>query len=88
MSKIPKVKNWINSYLLMNDETMQRLRKFQELCTLRFEVGERNYGDSFKKIDVFEEMISELADLVNYAFMQYIKIIQMREKYRQIGNND
>ncbi len=72
----------------MDDKTIGHMKKFQEICASRFEVGRRAYGDQFKNIDLYEEMISELADLVNYAFMQYLKVIQMREDYSKLKDKD
>lgn len=72
----------------MDDETARNLKDFQALCISRFEVGERAYGDSYKNIDLYEEMISELADLVNYAFMQYLKIIRMKKNYSRFADKD
>ena len=40
--------------------------------------------DSSQSLNLFEEISNELADISNYAFLQYIKIMKLEEKTKSI----
>ena len=47
-------------------------------------MGEAAGGDRYKSLDLFEEISNELADISNYAFLQYIKLMKLKEKVQAI----
>lgn len=68
----------------MNDEMKNYLKEFFKRCYNRLEMGEREGGDRFESLDLFEEISDELADISNYAFLQYIKLIKLKKKMKSI----
>jgi hypothetical protein len=47
-------------------------------------MGESKGGDRFESLDLFEEISNELADISNYAFLQYVKLMRLKEKVKSI----
>ena len=68
----------------MDDEKKERLKEFFKKCYDRLEMGESKGWNMFESLDLFEEMSNELADLSNYAFLQYIKLMKLKEKMKSI----
>jgi len=67
------------------DEEMKRfLKEFFKRCYNRLEIGERKGGDRFESLDLFEEIGDELADVSNYAFLQYVKLLKLKKKVKAI----
>ena len=56
------------------------LENFFKLCYARLDAGNELYGDRYRNLDLYEQIEEELADIANYAFMQYIKIMELRKK--------
>lgn len=66
----------------LDRKTTKDLKDFFALCFNRFTFGDEKYGKRYEEIDLFDEMITELADVVNYAFLQYLKIKKMKESLK------
>ena len=64
----------------MEPKMKEHLEKFFKLCYARLDTGNELYGNRYKNLDLFEQIEEELADVANYALMQYIKIIELKEK--------
>lgn len=47
-------------------------------------MGEETGGSRFESLNLFEEISNELADISNYAFLQYVKIMRLKEKAKSI----
>ncbi len=58
----------------------EHLENFFKLCYARLDTGNEQYGNRYKNLDLYEQIEEELADVANYAFMQYIKIKELKEK--------
>ena len=57
---------------------------FFKKCYERLEIGEEAGGSRFESLDLFQEIGNELADISNYAFLQYVKIMRLGEKAKLI----
>jgi hypothetical protein len=68
----------------MDDEKKKLLQVFFKKCYERLEMGEEIGGNRFESLNLFEEISNELADISNYAFLQYIKIMKLEEKTKSI----
>jgi hypothetical protein len=68
----------------MDNEKKDYLKEFFKKCYDRLEMGESKGGNRFESLDLFEEISNELADISNYAFLQYIKLMRLREKMKSI----
>jgi hypothetical protein len=68
----------------LDDEMRTNLKDFFKICYSRLEMGEKEDGDRFESLDLIEEIIEELADVSNYAFLQYLKLLKLREKLAKI----
>jgi len=69
------------------DETMrQYFKEFLTLCGKRLEVGDKTHHNAYLKSDLYQQMSEELADISNYAFLEYMKIQnlkKMKDKLQQ-----
>ena len=72
----------------MEDTLKKNIKEFFKICYSRLEIGEKKYGDRYESIDLFEEIINELADISNYSFLQYVKLMKLREKIKSINESD
>ena len=63
---------------------MQYLQSFTELCYARLEGGDKERKDRFTELDLHKEIAEELADVANYAFLEYIKIMKIKEKTKKL----
>ena len=68
----------------MDEEKKKYLEDFFKKCYQRLEMGEEIGGNRFEPLNLFEEISSELADISNYAFLQYVKIMRLEEKTKSI----
>jgi|TARA_R100001530_G_scaffold2717_1_gene4382 predicted HicB family RNase H-like nuclease len=50
---------------------------FKEQCWEKLEEGRKKYGDSFNDKDIRDELIGELIDVANYAYMLTLKVKKM-----------
>ena len=64
----------------MDDEKKKYLEVYFKKCYQRLEMGEEIGGSRFDSLNLFEEISNELADISNYAFLQYVKIMRLQEK--------
>ena len=64
------------------------LKEFFKRCYARLEMGQRKGGSRFESLDLFEEISDELADVSNYAFLQYVKLAKLKEKMKAIKDID
>ena len=60
------------------------LESFVKLCYGRLEAGEKIHGTNYQNIDLYKEISEELADVANYAFMEYHKIQKLKEKKQKL----
>lgn len=60
------------------------LKEFFKRCYARLEMGERKGKRRFESLDLFEEIIDELADVSNYVFLQYVKLVELEKKMKVI----
>lgn len=68
----------------MDDETKDYLKEFFKRCYSRLEMGEKGDGNRFESLNLFEEITDELADISNYAFLQYVKLTKLKEKMKSL----
>lgn len=67
------------------DESMKKyIEEFLELCYERLDKGEQDKKDAYTKIDLYQQIIEELADVSNYAFLEYVKIRNLKELKNKI----
>jgi len=71
----------------MDEEMRNNLKEFFKRCYSRLEISERKGRDRFESLDLFEEIRDELADISNYAFLQYVKLIKLKKKMNVIKDN-
>ena len=64
----------------MDDEKKKHLEIFFKKCYARLEMGEEKGGSRYESLDLFEEITNELADISNYAFLEYIKLMKLKQK--------
>ena len=55
------------------------LEVFIGLCYSRLEKGEKTRKGAYKKIDLYEQILEELADVANYAFLEYMRIKNLQK---------
>ena len=68
----------------MDEDLKTHLQKFVEICYGRLEKGAETHGKNYDDLDLHEEMIQELADIANYAFMEYVKVLNLKDKKDRI----
>lgn len=62
------------------------LKEFLTLCCNRLEEGDKTHHNAYRTSDLYQQMCEELADVSNYAFLEYVKIQnlkKMKEKLQQ-----
>jgi hypothetical protein len=64
----------------MRKDLEDQLKEFLKICYSRLEAGDEIYGKRFEKIEILDQITEELADIANYAFLEYLKVRKMREK--------
>lgn len=70
----------------MDENFQENLKEFFKRCYVRLENGEKETkNERYKNLDLFEEICDELADVSNYAFLQYLKIMELKEKTTSIS---
>jgi hypothetical protein len=70
-----------NSWYMQAD-MKKHLEEFLEICYSRLEIQgseDRNY---FRSKELLNEIIEELADVSNYAFLEYVKIRELQAKMK------
>lgn len=64
----------------MDEEKKESLKIFFQMCYERLEMGEAAGGRRYETLDLFEELSNELADVSNYAFLEYLKLMKLKER--------
>jgi hypothetical protein len=72
----------------MDNEMKESLKEFFKRCYERLEMGEKADGDRFESLVLFEEICNELADVSNYAFLQYMKLMKLKEKMETLKKSE
>lgn len=62
-----------------------QLRQFFKICYARLESGDKQYKDRYRKVELLDQIIEELADVANYAFLEYVKITALKRKLQTSG---
>jgi len=68
----------------------QRKKQLQEVFTIcygRLNQQEESRAEGFRSLDLFEEITQELADIANYAFLEYLKVTDLRSKVDRFKNS-
>ncbi len=67
------------------DSTMKKyLEEFLILCYSRLEQGERTKKGLHKKVDLYDQILEELADVSNYAFLEFMKVQNLKKMKKKI----
>jgi len=69
----------------MDENTKKLLREFFKICWARLETGERISGNHFIEMNLFDEITQELADIANYAFLEYVKVTKLKAKASRLS---
>ena len=56
--------------------------KFTKEMWQRLKRGAEKYGDSYVTDDIKKELEDELQDVANYAFMLWLKVLEINKKYK------
>jgi hypothetical protein len=73
----------------MNEDIKAQLKEFFKICWSRLEAGNQKYETRFMQIDLLDEITQELADIANYAFLEYVKLSNLKAKAtRLVGSDD
>jgi hypothetical protein len=64
----------------MRKDLEDQLREFFKICYRRLEVGDEQYGKKFESVEILDQIAEELADVANYAFLEYLKIQKIKRK--------
>jgi hypothetical protein len=62
----------------------KHLQEFFTICFARLDQQEDPRKGRFRNLDLFEEITQELADVANYAFLQYLKVAELKTKTKQL----
>jgi hypothetical protein len=68
----------------MDDQMKKQLQEFFTICFARLDQQDKSRGERFRNLDLFEEITQELADVANYAFLQYLKIVELKSKTKHL----
>jgi len=68
----------------MDPARQDQLKQFFKICYERLNEGEKVHGEKFETLDLFKEIEEELADVSNYAFLQYLKVLQLKAKVESV----
>lgn len=64
------------------------IREFLPVLEERLEKGKEKYGeDSYKKKDVIQDAIEELFDFMNYAYLQILDLMELRERIKEVKDD-
>jgi len=67
------------------DDTMKKyLEEFVTLCYSRLEKGEKIKKGAYKKVDLYDQILEELTDVSNYAFLEFMRIQNLKKMKRKI----
>ena len=57
----------------------KHLEDFVILCYDRLEKGGKQEENDYLKNDMYQNIIEELSDVANYAFLEYMKVRNLKE---------
>lgn len=72
----------------MDEEKKDFLKAYFQKCYERLEMGEALGGNRYESLDLFEEISNELADISNYAFLEYLKLVKLKKKILAIEKSN
>lgn len=64
----------------MDSEMKKQLQDFFTICFARLNQQDETRGKRFTGLDLYEEITQELADIANYAFLEYLKATHLKSK--------
>ena len=64
----------------MDEQMKNRLQEFFTICYARLNQQDQSRGERFRNLDLYEEITQELADISNYAFLEYLKVSDLKSK--------
>lgn len=68
------------SFEIMLDKVEKKyLEDFVTLCYGRLEKGKAIHESDYVELDLYQQIIEELADVANYAFLEYIKVRKLKD---------
>jgi hypothetical protein len=71
----------------MEDKMKAQLQAFFTMCYARLNQQKEPRGDRFRSLDLYDEIAQELADVANYAFLEYLKVMELKEKKDRLGTS-
>ena len=69
----------------MEDEMKAQLQSFFTICYARLNQQKEPRGERYRSLDLFEEITQELADVANYAFLEYLKVLEIKSKTSKLN---
>ena len=69
----------------MEDQMKGQLQTFFTICYARLNQQKEPRGDRYRTLDLFEEIAQELADIANYAFLEYLKVMEVKSKASKLS---
>jgi hypothetical protein len=64
----------------MDANMKARLQEFFTICFARLDQQPESGAERFKTLDLYEEISQELADVANYAFLEFLKLSELKSK--------
>jgi hypothetical protein len=64
----------------MDPQRKKQLQEFFTICYARLNQQEESRAERFRNLDLYEEITQELADVANYAFLEFLKMTDLRSK--------
>lgn len=71
----------------MDEQTRKQLQEFFTICYARLNQQAESRAERFRSLDLYEEITQELADIANYAFLEYLKVTDLRTKTERFKEN-
>jgi hypothetical protein len=68
----------------MDEQMKARLQEFFTICYARLNQQDESRGERFRGLDLYEEITQELADISNYAFLEYLKVADLKLKTERL----
>lgn len=55
------------------------LKEFVTFCYSRLEKAEKTKKGSYKKTNLYDQLLEELADVANYAFLEFMRVQNLKK---------
>lgn len=68
----------------MEENIKRYLEDYVKICYSRLEKGSSIHHNAYEGLDLYNEIIQELADVSNYAFLEYVKVRELAEKKKRL----